>query len=190
MYVLVSEAAAVVVIAPLTGVALAARGLRGLRQAVIVLALLEGVSLSWAVLGARLPWQTAMAAHLTLGAAAFALVALGAWCGSTFRDPLDASACSVSMALVATCGLFVSGSLGADLPTPVVNAALLANPIIAVGSAADIDLLRSDFLYQISPIAHRRFAYPAWYLSAGYFSMVSLMAAAGVARARRFKGLR
>jgi len=136
------------------------------------------------------PWDTAMASHLTLAAAALALAALGAWCGSTFLDPLDAGACSVAVALVATCGLFAAGSLVADLPTPVVNAALLTNPIIAVTSAANIDLLRSDFLYQISPIAHRHFEYPVWYLAVTCFSCISLCAAGGVVRARRLGGHR
>ena len=190
VYALLWEAAAVAIIAPLAGVALAGRGFRGLRRATIALALLGGVSASYAVLVARVPWETAMAAHLTLGTAAVALAMLGAWCGSTFRDPLDAGACSVAAALIATCGLFSLGSLSADLPTPVVNAALLANPIVAVASAADIDLLRFEFLYQISPIAHRRFDYPAWYLAVACFSSVSLIAAAGVARARRFGDLR
>jgi hypothetical protein len=182
--------AAVVVIGPLAGVALAGRDFRPLRLAAIVFALLGGVSMSAAILVARVPWPIAMATHLTLAAAAIALAGLGAWCGSTFRDPLDAAACSVTAALIATCGLFFLGSLSADLPTPVVNAALLANPIVAVASAANIDLLRFEFLYQISPIAHRRFDYPAWHLAVAFFALVSLMAAAGVARARRLEGLR
>jgi hypothetical protein len=190
VYVLLLEAAAVVVVAPLTGVALAGRGFHGVRPAVIVLALLGGASAASAILIARMPWQMAMATHLTLEAAAIALALLGAWCGATCRDPLDAAACSVSVGLIATCGLFSLGTLGADLPTPVVNAALLANPIVAVASAANIDLLRFEFLYQISPIAHRGFDYPTWYLAVACFSLVSLMAAAGVARTRRFEGLR
>jgi hypothetical protein len=189
VYVLLWEAAALVLIAPLAGVALAGRDFRGLRGPVIVLALLGGVSAASATVVAHVPWQTVMATHLTLGAAAIALAMLGAWCGSTLGDPLDAAACSMAVALIATCGLFSIGSLSADLPTPVVNVALLANPIVAVASAANIDLLRFEFLYQISPIAHRRFDYPTWYLAAFYFSLVALLAAAGVARARRFEGL-
>jgi hypothetical protein len=189
VYALLLEVTAVVVIAPLAGVALAARDFRGLRRAVIVLALLGGGSMA-ATLFARVPWQTVMATHLTLGTAAIALAVFGAWCGSIFRDPLDAAACSVAVVLISTCGLFALGSLSADLPTPVVNAALLANPIVAVASAANIDLLRFEFLYQISPIAHGRFDYPVWYMAAACFSLVSLTAAAGVVRARRFEGLR
>jgi hypothetical protein len=189
VYALLWEVTAVVVIAPLAGVALAARDFRGLRRAVIALALLGGVSLAAALI-AGVPWQTAIATHLTLGTAGLALAVFGAWCGATFRDPLDAAACSVAVVLVATCGLFALGTLSADLPTSVVNAALLANPIVAVASAANIDLLRFEFLYQISPIAHGRFDYPAWYLAAACFSLVSLMAAGGVVRARRLEGLR
>ena len=190
VYALLWETTAVVVIAPLAGVALASRDFRGLRRAVIALALLGGVSAVAAMSIARVPWQTVVATHLTLGTVAIALAVFGAWCGSTFRDPLDAAACSVAVVLVATCGLFGLGTLSADLPTSVVNAALMANPIVAVASAANIDLLRFEFLYQISPIAHGRFDYPAWYLAAACFSLVSLMAAGGVVRARRLEGLR
>lgn len=189
-YVLIGEAAAVVVAAPLAGVALAGRRLRGLRWALIVLALFAGVSVSWTILVAHVPWPTALQAHLTLGAATLALGALGIWCGSAFRDPLDAAAWSVAVALIATCGLLSLGSFSADLPTPIVNAALLANPIVAVASAANIDLLRFEFLYQVSPIVHRTFDYPTWYLAVACFSAAALIATAGAAHARRLEGVR
>ena len=139
---------------------------------------------------AGLPWPTALEAHLTLGAATLALGALGVWCGSAFRDPLDAAASSLAAALVATCGLLCLGSFSADLPTPIVNAALLANPIVAVASAANIDLLRFEFLYQTSPIVHRTFDYPTWYLAVACFSVAALIATAGAAHARRLEGVR
>ena len=59
-YVLIGEAAVVVVAAPLAGVALAGRRLRGLRWALIVLALFAGVSVSWTILVAHVPWPTAL----------------------------------------------------------------------------------------------------------------------------------
>jgi hypothetical protein len=189
-YVLIGEAAAVVVAAPLAGVALAGSRLRGLRWALIALALLGGLSVSWTMLMARLPWQTAVEVHLTLGAATLALSALGIWCGSAFRDPLDAAAWSLAVPLIATCGLLSLGSFSADLPTPIVNAALLANPIVAVASAANIDLLRFEFLYQVSPIVHRTFDYPTWYAAVACFSVAALIAATGAAHARRFEGVR
>ena len=70
------------------------------------------------------------------------------------------------------------------------NAALLANPIVAVASAANIDLLRFEFLYQVSPIVHRTFDYPTWYLAVACFSAAALLATAGAAHARRLEGVR
>ena len=186
---LIVETAVSVVTAPLAGVLLATRRFRGLGTSAIALAVLLAVSLLWTTLLVHAPWGASLAAHLTLGAAAVALGAAGAWFGSALPDPLDAVACAAAVVLAATCGLFATGYLGADLPTSIVNAALMANPIVAVASAAHIDVLRSEFLYQISPIAHRRFDYPEWYLAVMCFVVVALISAAGVARARRLESL-
>ena len=94
------------------------------------------------------------------------------------------------MSLIATCGLLSLGSFSGDLPTPIVNAALLANPIVAVASAANVDLLRFEFLYQVSPIVHGTFDYPTWYGAVACFSVAALIAATGAAHARRFEGVR
>ena len=69
----------------------------------------------------------------TLAVIGLALAALGGWFGAAWRDPLDAAAFSSSTALVAALGLFAAGPLAADLPTGIVNAALAANPIVALG---------------------------------------------------------
>jgi hypothetical protein len=133
---------------------------------------------NWSSAAAR----SVLVAHATLAVIGLALAALGGWFGSTWRDPLDAAAFSSSTALVAALGLFAAGPLAADLPTGIVNAALAANPIVASASAADIDLLRTDLLYRISPLAHRRFEYPTWYSPLALYGAVLLVSVVGTAR--------
>ena len=61
---------------------------------------------------------------------------------------------------------------------PAINAALAASPLVATASAASFDLLRTDVLYRLSPIAHVRFDYPDWPASV---TLYLLLAAAGFA---------
>jgi hypothetical protein len=182
------EAAILVVAAPLCGVALATRRFRGavLAAAMFVLALL--ISAGWTM--ALWNWSTAamggvLVSHATLAVIGLALAALGGWFGSTLRDPLDAAAFSSGTALVAALGLFAAGPLAADLPTPIVNAALSASPIVSVASAADVDLLRTDLLYRISPLAHRQFEYPTWYSPLLGYGTLLLVSVVGTARSLR-----
>ena len=90
---------------------------------------------------------------------ALALAAWGALCG-VFSDPLDAAAFSLIVVLVAAGGLLVAGASVADLPRRLVALALTASPLVVIASAANIDIVRMDLLYQISPLAHMQVDYP------------------------------
>jgi hypothetical protein len=181
------EAAVLVVAAPLCGVALAARRLRGAALAAAIFAAALTVSALWTIL--TLGWSAAggrvFVSYATVGTIGFALAALGAWFGSVWRDPLDAAAFSVGLAVLAAFGVFAAGPLAANLPTPIVNAALIASPIVSAASAADVDLLRTDLLYRISPLAHGRFDYPAWFTPLIVYGTLLLISLAGTARALR-----
>jgi hypothetical protein len=177
------EAAVLVVTAPLCGVALATRRFRGSMAAAALFALLLAVSAAWTLTSwGRSPdaLRAVLVSHATLAVTGLALAALGGWFGSTFRDPLDAAAFSAGAALVAALGLFAAGPLVADLPTGIVNAALSASPIVATASAADVDLLRTDLLYRVSPLAHRRFEYPRWYSPLVWYGVLLLVSIAGI----------
>jgi len=181
------EAAVLVVVAPLCGVALAVRRLRGAAPAAALFAALLTLSALWTIVA--LGWSgaggRALVSYATVGTIGFALAALGAWCGSVWRDPLDAAACSVGIAMLAAFGIFAAGPLAANLPTPVVYAALIANPIVSAASAADVDIFRTDLLYRISPLAHGRFDYPAWFTPLAAYGTLLLISVAGTARALR-----
>ena len=181
------EAAVLVVVAPLCGVALAGRRLRCAAPAAALFAAVLTLSALWTIVA--LGWSAAggrtLVSYATIGTVGFALAAVGAWFGSVWRDPLDAAACSVGIAMLAGFGIFAVGPLAANLPTPVVNAALIASPIVSAASAAGVDIFRTDLLYRISPLAHGRFDYPAWFTPLAAYGTVLLISLAGTARALR-----
>lgn len=164
---IVLEALAAAVAAPLVGVALRSTG-RRLAALVGFIATSLALSIAAAV-AARGPISAIFAAHATLATGALAFVALGAASARIFRDELDAAGGALVAALVVTAGLLAAGPSAADLPTPALNAALAASPLVATASAAGIDLLRTEALYQLSPLGQRRFDYPSWPLAAGSY---------------------
>jgi hypothetical protein len=174
---LLYSAMCVVVAAPLAGVAAASgRALDTVRRLAVATAIFSAVSamLTLARLGLD-PEALRFTAtsHAVLASVTVALAALGAWLGSLLRDPLDAAAIAVTVALTAAYGVLVAGAPIGELSAPILNAAVLASPVITVATAAQVDLVRSDIWYQISPLAHVRLEYPAWgtmcgaYLAAG-----------------------
>ena len=107
--------------------------------------------------------------HATLIAVALALAAWGAFCGGCFRDPLDAAAVGLIVVLMAAVGLLVAGASVADMPRQLVALALAASPLVVIAAAANIDIVRMDLLYQISPLAHTQVDYAAWYVASGWY---------------------
>ena len=99
-------------------------------------------------------------AHAILWAAALALMALGAACSAAFGESLDAAACAVGLALLATAGLFAAGPALDSVPRALLDGALTVNPIVATAAAANVDIFRMEPLYRLSPIAHRPIEYP------------------------------
>jgi hypothetical protein len=177
-------AGCVLIAAPLAGVAVAVR--RKERGAPLVAAdrmriagpLLLAVLLFAAVsslltLGWRVGHEDATAfvarSHATLIAVALALTAWGALCGAWFSDSLDAAAFSLVMALAAAGGLLVAGAAVADLPRPMIALGLVASPLVVMASAGQIDMVRMDLLYQISPLAHVQIDYPAWHRASAWY---------------------
>jgi len=131
--------------------------------------------------------MTALAVLTTLAAAVLALAGTGAVCRAVFADPLDRIAAVLLIATVTLLGVFALGDITATLPTAALNLLLLASPVVAVASAAQIDIFHLRALYELSPIAHREFQYPAWPAAAALYGCVALAAflAVRVHNARR-----
>ena len=122
------------------------------------------------------------AAHLVQGATALALALVGALAAAWFREPLDAGALSLGLALVASIGIFGAGLLVERLPDTVVAWAVAGNPLLAISSAAQIDVMRTDLLYQISPLAHVQVPVPDWPAATAFYVLVAALCAAALAR--------
>lgn len=184
--VLLTNAALLMVAAPLAGVAVAQRTATAGRIALQLLTLVllfVGVSamLSMAGWGASVgAIRAAAASHLTMATGAMALASLGALLGRMFRDPLDAAACSLALGLVIAAGILLGGPIVTDAPRRLVDGALLASPLVTTAAAADIDILRTDVLYQVSPLAHVRTAYAEWYLATGVYLVFTALCLTGV----------
>lgn len=185
---LLYSAVCTVVAAPLAGVAVAAshRGATAKDVGRLAIATVIFCAVSAALTVARLgvdadTLRFAATSHAVLASATVALAALGALLGTLFRDPLDASAAAVTVALAAAYGVLVAGAPVGELSPQLLKAALLASPVMTVATAARVDLVRSDIWYQISPLAHVQLEYPAWttvcgsYLLAGCAGFVATM---------------
>ena len=176
---LLYSAVCVVVAAPIAGVAVASS-----RRLICAAAIFCAVSavLTLARLGVDADTLRFVGtSHAVLASATLALAGLGAWLGSVLRDPLDAAAVALTIALTAAYGVLVAGAPVGELSPPLLKAALLASPVMSVATAAHVDLVRSDIWYQISPLAHVHLEYPAWttvcgsYLAAGGAGFLATM---------------
>ena len=190
--VLLAEAVLGTLVAPIGGVLAGRETATRTAAAMIATAVAAGTAgalgLATALGGASaLERGGAVIPHLVLGISALALAMFGTLCAAAFRDELDAAAISVTAAVAIAFGVLIAGPLVEGWPAWANNAALTASPLVAAASAAHVDVLRSDWLYRMSPIAHQRFDYPEWYAAATWHGAVTLLlfACAAIVRSRR-----
>jgi hypothetical protein len=208
---LLYSAACVIVAAPVAGVAVAAsrrstqphddpRRAAGLDALRLIAATGSFCAVSAVLTLARLPpsidaLSFVGTSHLVLASVTLALAALGALIGTLLRDPLDAAAAALCIAATAGYGVLIAGAPVGTMPAPVLKAALLASPVMSIASAAQIDLVRSEIWYQISPLAHVQVEYPTWtavslsYLAAGCLALLGMTWSSGHTRVRAGTGL-
>lgn len=183
--------------APLLGVAFAGRGLQAgarswpaARRIVAMLSVGAG-----AFAGSAAVWTTALdflagegvstpllTGHLVQGAV-FLAVALGsAMLACRLANPLDAAGWSVALTWLASFGMLGAGTMVERLPRPLADWALGAGPLMAVATAGQIDVLRFDVVYQISPLAHVQVLLPSWPMVVAAYLLVSAACAIGLVR--------
>lgn len=178
------EAAAVTVLAPIAGAALADRR----RMLAASVGGFVGISLLAALAASRaagVPPGFALRGHIGLAIVTAALATLGALAASRLSNRLDAAALALTVSVVASLALLAGGPATAELCETAINAGLLASPPVAITSAAGIDLLRTDVLYQLAPVAHRRFAYPTWQMTAAAYGALAVACVALTPRGSR-----
>jgi hypothetical protein len=182
-------AAAVIVGAPLLGVVLSRprdqsppRGtLEVLRAAIAAVSALVGGSAAVTLASVGLQPRIAgivFESHATLAATALALTLAGAACAAALDDPLDAAGVSLAMSLVVSVGLLVGGAGVGDAPRWLVSLALMASPLVAVASATQVDIVRMEPLYQMSPLAHLSIDYPTWYAALAWHLAMAIVCGA------------
>ncbi|HVL70182.1 MAG TPA: hypothetical protein VM364_23175 [Vicinamibacterales bacterium] len=169
----------------LTGLAIVAAplaGAAGTGPRRLVTALGAGLVASFAAaalaaLVSGMPAGMLLRSHLALGAVTTALALVGMAARGVINDTLEAAAAALAVTLALASALLLAGPATDLLGERAIDLGLLANPLIAITSAAGFDLLRTDVLYQLSPIAHRRFTYPDWRLTLAAYGMVTLLCA-------------
>jgi hypothetical protein len=167
---LLLESFAIVIAAPLVGVAAANQRAQlqagaawlGGRCALLAAAFATSAAAVSLVFQPSVDIGAIIPPYLTMAVAALAMASVGAAAGEWLEHPLDAAACACVLCLAAGLGVLVAGPLVDGASAPAVSAGLFASPVVAVASAADIDLFRGEPLYRFSPIAHGQFEYPAW----------------------------
>ncbi|HEY6508088.1 MAG TPA: hypothetical protein VIY56_08735 [Vicinamibacterales bacterium] len=118
-----------------------------------------------------------LSAHLVQGAAALALALGGAWLAGWLRNPLDAALWGVTLACLGSFGVLGAGTLVERLPRALVEWTLGVSPLMAVATAGQVDVLRTDIVYQVSPLAHVQMQLPDWpIVVAGYLSVAAACA--------------
>ena len=182
--VFIAVAVAALVAAPFVGVCGGWRALRAPAIGAIALVLLGSLVLlaaSWRGIPGGI--RAAFFGHAALIVSAAALAEIGRVARVLFRDPLAAAMAGLVAGVVLVVGIFALAPL-TENASPSLSAALLfANPLVAVTSAAGIDLLHLDTFYRTSPLAHRGVAVPAWTTACVVYAVVGL-AAFGASRIR------
>jgi hypothetical protein len=87
---------------------------------------------------------------------------------------------TAAILLSATCmgGLFIAGShiRKIENPVPLINAALLINPVVAAESALHRDVMRWSWIYDRVPAADYEFTYPNPWTACGIFLVITVVA--------------
>jgi hypothetical protein len=128
-------------------------------------------------------FRAALFGHAALTAAVITLVELGRIVHRAVDDRLNGALIALVAGAVLVIGVFAAGPLAGALSPTASTLLLGANPLVAVTSAAGIDLLHLDAIYRTSPLAHRGVALPAWTTACAVYAVVGL-AAHGMSRLR------
>lgn len=121
--------------------------------------------------------------HVALLISVAALAEIGRLARALFADRLAAAMSAFVIGAVIVAGIFAMAPLTENISSAASHWLLFANPLVAVTSAAGIDLLHLDTIYRTSPLAHRGAELPAWTTACAVYAVVGL-AAHGASRLR------
>jgi hypothetical protein len=182
--VLIAVAMAMLTAAPIVGAAGGWQVLPRSIAAAFAISLFSSFALlafSWRTIPGGI--RAAAYGHGALIVAFAALVEVGFITRKILADRLHAAMAALGVGVLLVAGIFAMAPLTEEISPALAQALLLANPLVAVTSAAGIDLLHLDTIYRTSPLAHRGVAVPAWTTACAVYAVVGL-AAFGASRIR------
>lgn len=149
---------------------------RVVHVAIVALFLLSfGVlAFSWRAISGGL--TAAVLGHLALVVSVASLAELGRLVRAFIADRLAGALASLGVSVLLVIGAFAAGPLAGDLSTTAGVWLMVANPLVAITSAAGIDLLHLDTIYRTSPLAHRGVVLPAWTTACLVYAVAGLAA--------------
>lgn len=128
-----------------------------------------------ALIGGVPTWDIVRTSLVVMAVAVCALL-LGLYCSIICGDVFSAAGVALLIVvLVCTEPIWIGPAIASTSNASfLIQSSLLINPVVGLASALDFDILRTEPLYQICPIAQRRSHYPAWYTVVSFDLLVSL----------------
>ena len=148
---------------------------------VVLLASVGVLLFSWRAIAGGI--TAALFGHVALIISVAAVAELGRLAGAFVADRLAGALTALGIGVLLVAGAFAAGPLTGDLSATASMWLLVANPLVAITSAAGIDLLHLDTIYRTSPLAHRGVVLPAWTTACAVYAVTGL-AAHGASRLR------
>lgn len=163
--------------APLAGIAGGWRALPFVISATISATLLASfvlLAFSWRGIPGGI--RFAALGHFALLVSIAALAEVGRVARALFADRLAAALAGLCVTVILVAGIFALAPVTQHVSVALSYWLLLANPLIAVTSAAGIDLLHLDTIYRTSPLAHRGVVLPAWTTACAVYAFAGVAA--------------
>lgn len=134
--------------------------------------------------GAALAPRGALTAHGLLLVQALFFAALGTWLAGRVRYPALAIPLAVAVLAAAVGAIWVIDPYYRRMgdPSPWIYAALLPNPVTAVGNALNTDVLRFSWIYERIHAHEYFFVYPPAWQTAGLYLVLAALFWAGISR--------
>jgi hypothetical protein len=150
----------------------------------VLLVLSLCVSVVANLFGAALEPRGVLTAHALLLAQSLFCAALGTWLAGRVRYPALAIPLAVAVLAAATGAIWAIDPYyrGMRDPTPWIYAALLPNPVTAVGSALNTDVLRFSWIYERIHAHEYFFVYPPAWQTGGLYLVLAGLCWAGIIR--------
>lgn len=135
---------------------------------------------TWIVLGILIPaisdislFQVILL-HLVFGIYTVVGASVGAYGWHIFRNELFATELTYLIMVILIGGVFLLSPLDRYVENlrPMIPPFLHINPLIAVCHLLKLDVFRTPYLYELTPIASYVFVYPSWYVVCGWQALI------------------